>query len=72
MLELLKQWKKKITEIPEDRKKLLITCGIIVGAVLLAAGVAYLVYRLLSKRNEEEPGDYDEDLEDDFIDEEEA
>ena len=72
MLELLKQWKKKITEISEDRKRLLITCSIIVGAVLLAAGVAYLVYRLISKRNEEELVDYDEDLEDDFIDEEQA
>ena len=72
MLEVIKQYKNKLSSISEEKKKLFLTIGIIACSVLLAAGVAYLVYRLISKKREEELTEYDEDLEDDFFEDDDA
>ena len=70
MANFLKMFEKKVPEKKEtDKKKVLLLVGIIAGGILLAAGIAWLVYRLVKKRAELEE-DYEYDPDADFFEEE--
>ena len=71
MSEFLKLFKKEPVQETPDKKKILILIGIIASAVLLAAGIAFLVYRLVAKRAEEFD-EFDEDPDEDLFEEEEG
>jgi flagellar basal body-associated protein FliL len=63
-----------VVEAPEtDEKKILKLVLIISCSVLLAAGIAFLVYRLIKKYGEQDYGDYeDTDEDEDFFEGENA
>ena len=70
-MDFLKIFEKKaVAEEKKDKKNIIILVSIIAGAVLAAAGVAFLVYRLISKRAETEYEEFDDDPESDFFEEE--
>ena len=63
-----------VVEAPEtDEKKILKLVLIISCSILLAAGIAFLVYRLIKKYGEQDYGDYeDTDEDEDFFEGENA
>ncbi len=70
-MNFLKIFDKSVpTEEKMDKKNIIILVSIIAGAVLIAAGVAFLIYRLVSKRAEMEYEEFDDDPESDFFEEE--
>ena len=70
-MEFLKIFEKKDpAETKLDKKQIIILVSVIAGAVLLAAGIAYLVYRLVSKRAELEYDEFEDDPESDFFEDE--
>lgn len=70
-MEFLKIFEKKDpAEAKLDKKQIIILVSVIAGAVLLAAGIAYLVYRLVSKRAELEYDEFEDDPESDFFEDE--
>ena len=70
-MNFLKIFDKTVpTEEKMDKKNIIILVSIIAGAILIAAGIAFLVYRLVSKRAEMEYEEFDDDPESDFFEEE--
>ena len=61
----------KKREEEESKKNTLVWVFALLGAVVCIAGIAYAVYRFMNN-NQDEYDDFDDDLEDDFFDEEEA
>lgn len=72
MFDFLKRYEKKTPALREDQKKIFLIVGIAACSILLAAGIAYLVYRLISRRAELELEEYEDDPEDDFFEDEES
>ena len=77
MFKCLKEIKSEepivVTEAePQDNKKVLKLVLIIAGGVLVAAGIAFLVYKLIQHFSEKDFGDYDDfDEDEDFFEGEE-
>ena len=70
-MNFLKLFTRNIpTEEKTDKKNIIILVSVIAGAILIAAGVAFLIYRLVQKRAEMEYEEFDDDPESDFFEEE--
>ena len=70
-MEFLKLFERKVpAEEKTEKKDIIILVSVIAGAVLIVAGIAFFVYRLLSKRAELEYEEVDDDPESDFFEEE--
>ncbi|MBR4768884.1 MAG: hypothetical protein IK088_07900 [Lachnospiraceae bacterium] len=68
MADWLKKFEFKAPEKETDVAKIVKIVLIVLGCLLLAAGIAVLVYKLVLKFQEEECGDYgDGEDEDDFF-----
>lgn len=63
--------KRELTEAEANRKKLIILIAVIAAGVLVAAGIAYLVYKIVERRAETELEDEELSEEDLFEEEEE-